>query len=131
MPDFHTFVSYFLVFLMSAIPRVWPTALKLGCISNFNMRFLLMGLISLVDEIQFMLISSHHICILKVYTFELLRWVQHLHAESLCVSLIICSQCAYLSLCSHLFLKASLYMYIHTCNFLLTRVFTWVRSLNQ
>ena len=39
---------------------VWPTALKLVCNSNF---FLMMGFISLVDEIQFMLISSHHICI--------------------------------------------------------------------
>ena len=43
---------------------VWPTALKLGCITNFDMLFLVMGFISLVDEIQFMLIfSSHHICI--------------------------------------------------------------------
>ena len=41
---------------------VWPTALKLGCITNFDMLFLVMGFISLVDEIQFMLISSHHIC---------------------------------------------------------------------
>ena len=36
---------------------VWPTALKLGCIANFDMLFLMMGFISLVDEIQFMLIS--------------------------------------------------------------------------
>ena len=36
----------------------WPTALKLGCISNFDMLFLVMGLISLANEIQFMLISS-------------------------------------------------------------------------
>ena len=42
---------------------VWPTALKLGCITNFDMLFLVMVLISLVDEIQFMLISSRHICI--------------------------------------------------------------------
>ena len=41
---------------------VWPTALKLGCFTNFDMLFLVMGFISLVDEIQFMLISSH-ICI--------------------------------------------------------------------
>ena len=32
---------------------VWSTALKLGCITNFDTLFLLMGLISLVDEIQF------------------------------------------------------------------------------
>ena len=36
---------------------VWPTALKLGCIANFDMLFLVMGFISLVHEIQFMLIS--------------------------------------------------------------------------
>ena len=44
--------------------RVWPTALKLGCITNFDMLFLMMGFISLVDEIQSMLISNHHVCIL-------------------------------------------------------------------
>ena len=48
---------------MSTISRVWPTALKLGCITNLDMLFLVMGFISLVDEIQFMLISSRHICI--------------------------------------------------------------------
>ena len=37
---------------------VWPTALKRGCSTNFDMLFLVMGLISLVDEIQF---SSRHI----------------------------------------------------------------------
>ena len=36
----------------------WPTALKLGCITNFDALFLVMGVICLVDEIQFMLISS-------------------------------------------------------------------------
>ena len=35
---------------------VWPTALKLGCISNFDMLFLVMGFIYLVDESQCMLI---------------------------------------------------------------------------
>ena len=34
------------------------TALKLGCITNFEVLFLVMGLISLVDEIQFMLIIA-------------------------------------------------------------------------
>ena len=48
--EYNTFVSYFRVF-------------KLGCITNFDMLFLMMGFISLVDEIQFMLINSHHICI--------------------------------------------------------------------
>ena len=36
---------------MSTIPRVWPTALKLGCVTNFDMLFLVMGFISLVDAI--------------------------------------------------------------------------------
>ena len=47
---------------------VWPTALKLDCITNFDMLFLVMGVISLVDEIQFMLINSHHICIRSIDT---------------------------------------------------------------
>ena len=37
--------------------RVWPTALKLGCLTNLDTLFLVMGFISLIDEIQFMLIS--------------------------------------------------------------------------
>ena len=53
----------FWVFQVSTISRVLLTALKLGCITNFDMLFLVMGFISLVDEIQFMLISSRHICI--------------------------------------------------------------------
>ena len=47
----------------------WPTALKFGCITNFDMLFLVMGFISLVDEIQFMLISSRHICIRSISYF--------------------------------------------------------------
>ena len=66
MPDCHTFVSYFLVFQMSAILRVCHSALKLGCITNFDMLFLMKGFISLVNEIQFMQISSHHICIRSI-----------------------------------------------------------------
>ena len=46
---------------------VWPTALKLGYIANFDMFFLVMGLISLVDEIQFMLISNRHTCLTLFY----------------------------------------------------------------
>ena len=46
---------------------VWPTALKLGCVTvNLDMLFLMMGFISLVDEIPFMLISSRHICIRSI-----------------------------------------------------------------
>ena len=42
---------------------IWSAALKLGYLTNLDMFFLVIGLISLVDEIQFMLISSRHICI--------------------------------------------------------------------
>ena len=60
----HTFVSYFPGFSnVYHFACVWPTALKLGCITNFDTLFLVMGFISLVDEIQSMLISSRHICI--------------------------------------------------------------------
>ena len=45
-----------------------PTTLKLGCVTNFDMLFLVMGFISLVDEIQFMLISSRHICTRSIDT---------------------------------------------------------------
>ena len=41
---------------------VWPTALKLGCLTNFDTLFLMMGFNSLVDKIKFMLISSRHFC---------------------------------------------------------------------
>ena len=36
----------------------WSTALKLGCIINFDMLSLVMGFISLDNEIQFMLITA-------------------------------------------------------------------------
>ena len=42
---------------------LWPTPLKHGCVTNLDMLFLVMGFISLVDGIQFILISSRHICI--------------------------------------------------------------------
>ena len=45
---------------------VWPTALKLGSVTNFDTLFLVIGFISLVDEIQFMLISSRHICLRSI-----------------------------------------------------------------
>ena len=38
---------------------VWPTALKLGCVTNFDVLFL--------DEIQFMLISTCHICVRSIH----------------------------------------------------------------
>ena len=36
---------------------IWPTFLQLGCITNFDMLFLVTGFISLVDELKCMLIS--------------------------------------------------------------------------
>ena len=69
MPDCHAckFVSYYLGFQcgfsnVCHSACVGPTVSKLDCITNFDMLFLVMGFISLVDEIQFILISSHHIC---------------------------------------------------------------------
>ena len=40
----------------------WPTAVKLGCMTNFDMLFLMTGFISLVNEIQ-LIITSHYFCI--------------------------------------------------------------------
>ena len=63
MPDCH---HLSLIFGFSNVYHsacVWPTALKLGCVTNLDTLFLVMGFISLADEIQFMLISSRHICI--------------------------------------------------------------------
>ena len=47
---------------------VWPTTLKVGCVTNFDMLFLVMGFMVLVVEIQFMLISSCHIWIKSIIT---------------------------------------------------------------
>ena len=49
---------------------VWPTALKLGCVNNLDTLFLVLGFISLVDEIQFMLICSRHICMRSIVILE-------------------------------------------------------------
>ena len=81
---------------------VWPTALKLGSITNFDMLFLVMGFISLVDEIQFMLISSRHICIRSITTirdtnFRYVRWLRKSYAllkingHYLCIQFFNCS----------------------------------------
>ena len=40
---------------------IWPTALKLGCITNVDMLFLTMGFICLSYENKFMLVSGGHI----------------------------------------------------------------------
>ena len=46
---------------------VWPTALKRGWVTNYlDPLFFVMGFISLVDEVPFMLISSRHICIRSI-----------------------------------------------------------------
>ena len=45
----------------------WPTDLKLGCITSFDILFLVVGF-SLVDEVNFMLISSCHFCIEGLYS---------------------------------------------------------------
>ena len=39
---------------------VWPTALKLGCITNFNMDFLVIMEFMLFFKMKFVLISSHY-----------------------------------------------------------------------
>ena len=44
---------------------VWPTALKLGSITNFDMLFLVMGFIYLIDEIQFMLFYGAHVVVYR------------------------------------------------------------------
>ena len=58
---------------------VWPTAQKLDCVTNFDMLFLVMGFISLVDEIQFMLISNRHICIGSIVSEMLV--LDHLYSH--------------------------------------------------
>ena len=59
---FPLILFYFFIFFWNVCrpTYVWPTFLQLGCITNFNMLFLVMGFFSLVDEITFMLISSRH-----------------------------------------------------------------------
>ena len=55
-----TSLSNVRVFRMSVLFRVFagPTALKLGCITNFDLLFLVIGFTSSVDKIKFILISS-------------------------------------------------------------------------
>ena len=59
---YHTLVSFVVVGLSNVYHStyVWPTALKLGCVTNFDMLFHMMGLTCLFDEIQFMLMSIRH-----------------------------------------------------------------------
>ena len=42
---------------------LWPSALKRGCIANFDMLFFVMVFISSDEETQFMLISSPYFCV--------------------------------------------------------------------
>ena len=39
-------------FILFSFAHLWPTALKLGCITNLDMLFLMLGFISLVDEMK-------------------------------------------------------------------------------
>ena len=55
-------LSLIFVFFNSAC--VWPTALKLGCVINIDMLFLVMGFISLIDKI---------LCLTVVNTCHYLR----------------------------------------------------------
>ena len=66
MPDCHALVSYFSFFFflqIFIISRVF--GLQLGNLAALliDMLFLGIGFISLVDEIQFILIGNRHICI--------------------------------------------------------------------
>ena len=67
---------------------VWPTALKLGCITNFDMLFFVVGFISLVDEIQFVLIYSHHICIRCISSLFHITNIQHF--KMMCFCFVLC-----------------------------------------
>ena len=57
-PYCHTFVSYFGVFQMSAVPLCLAYFSETGRITNFDLLFLVMGFISII----FMLISRRHFC---------------------------------------------------------------------
>ena len=56
---------------MSTISRVFgPQLCNLAAVfTNFDMLYFVMGFISLLDEIQFVFINSHHICIRCVTQF--------------------------------------------------------------
>ena len=86
LPDCHTHVYIidwlpYICLLLSSFSNyvyhfecAWPTAIKIVCITNFHM----MGFSSLVDEIQFKLISSRHICIFTVAgSVANYRWWSH------------------------------------------------------
>ena len=77
----YKFSFFIIIIFVYYFAYVWPTALKLGCVTNFDMLSLVMGFISLVDEIQFMLISSHHICIRSMLPakFSILHYHRYSH----------------------------------------------------
>ena len=68
MYDYHTFLLFSVFSNVYHLVCVWPTALKLDCTTNFGTLFLVMGFISF----EFMLISSHHICIRSISECALL-----------------------------------------------------------
>ena len=55
---------------MFAIPRVWPTALKLDCITTFETLFLVMWLVSLVCEIKSMLICIRSAITMRLWYYD-------------------------------------------------------------
>ena len=71
MPDCHTFCL-----LLSGFSNVyhfacvWPTALKLGCVTNLDALFLVMGFISLVDENNSIDANSQPPYLHKFYTLH-------------------------------------------------------------
>ena len=67
---------------MSVICLCLAYSLKLGCVTNFDILFLVIGFICLVNEIQFMLISSRHFSKLSkasihlvIYMNKSIRWL--------------------------------------------------------
>ena len=67
---------------MSVICLCLAYSLKLGCVTNFDILFLVIGFICLVNEIQFMLISSRHFSKLSkasihlvIYMNKFIRWL--------------------------------------------------------
>ena len=53
---------------MSSIPCMFgQQSLRLGCLTNFDPLFRVMGFNSLFDEIKFLLISSRHFCCRSIH----------------------------------------------------------------
>ena len=73
MPDCHCNWLLFLGFSnVYHSACVWPTALKLGCVTNLDPLFLVMGFISFVDEIQPLYL--HKVCSAKKCCTKVKYW---------------------------------------------------------